>query len=119
MVLIQSLSLVTRVYTPGLLRRAQPSPQLTMPDWNHFPLSSKHTKGPPESPWGTEREEQKRQTDRGRDGERDREGEGDGETERERQRGRERQRETERETERERERERDREREQRETKQTV
>lgn len=48
--LIQLRSLVTRVYTPGLFLRAQPSPQLTTPAWKIRPLASVMDSGPPESP---------------------------------------------------------------------
>lgn len=39
---------------PGLLGRAQPSPQLTTPACSQVPLTLQ-TKGPPESPWEGDR----------------------------------------------------------------
>lgn len=47
---IQSVNLITCVYTPGRFCRAHPSPQLTMPARNHLRPRSRHTSGPPESP---------------------------------------------------------------------
>ena len=43
---LRTEELETRVYTPCLFGRAQPSPQLTMPV-STLPRAS----GPPESPW--------------------------------------------------------------------
>ena len=48
--LTQSKTVVTLAYTPGLLGRAHPIPQLTTPAMTALPLSLQ-TNGPPESPW--------------------------------------------------------------------
>lgn len=51
-VLVMKLEkLVTRAYTPGLFRLAQPSPKLTTPACTQVPLTIGQTRGPPESPW--------------------------------------------------------------------
>lgn len=43
--------LVTRAYTPGLFRWAQPSPKLTTPACTQVPFTIGQMRGPPESPW--------------------------------------------------------------------
>src|SRR5688572_13703223 len=48
---IVEANVLTSVYTPGKLGRAQPLPQLVMPTWIHALLASRRNIGPPESPW--------------------------------------------------------------------